>query len=137
MLGIARRTHTRKRHSSATPVANEVALIPRTLAGVIGHCHRAGWAGHRLTARATADEMVISAAVDKEHRLLARVRHAAQFSHQLLAKGRKTAALHLTAHIGNLDRGQLGTAKAMLECDERISALFCLLIAFERRRRRG
>ena len=137
MLGVTVGTLLWQRHTATAPMANEVTLVPRAAARVIGHCHRARGTGDRLTAGAAANEMVISAAVDKKHRLLSRACHAAKLAHQLLTKRRKTSALHLTAHIGNFDLGQFCRAEAMLERNEGISSLFCLLVALQRGRCRG
>ena len=94
-------------------------------------------AKERLSAAFTGNGAVIAAAVKKQDRLLSLPLGLFECLVQPSADGRGVSCAKLLSHIHDLGFRKQGAAVTLGKRNEGIFPRFCLVIAFDRRRRRG
>ena len=113
-------------------MASELALVIRATDRVVGHRDTAHGAFYGVSTASAAEEIVISAPVQKENGLSPTRFVLNESAAEHLAERRKVAGLRLRSHIIDRDGGKHSLTKALLQLYESVFALDRLFIAFDR-----
>ena len=133
-MASAFRTCLRNRLPVSAVMAEEHAaeVASRLLHRVVRQGHAAMRTGQNLSAQRTGEEVVIAAPVDEQNGLLFPLQPCRKLFFQNAPDRGDIALLRVLPQIDHADGGERGGAIALCQADQRIDALLCLAVAFDR-----